>query len=127
MGKCARVFGSGRWRLADAMRREGCQYRVAQFSKGVVGRLWAGQGERCRGIRGRDDEVGGDGVGAVHRLSTSPVRPGASHRAIDVSCHQLCSLGLRSEGPSMVTVMQRWRIRERRALVRCSLPRNRRH
>lgn len=56
-----------------------------ELSKGAVGRLWSGRDGRGDKAGRVDAVVEGRAVGAVHRLSTSPVRAGAFHRAMAVA------------------------------------------
>lgn len=55
-----------------------------ELSKGVVGRVWAGREVRRDRAGPAVCVVEGIGVGAVHGLSTSPVKAGAFHRAMAV-------------------------------------------
>lgn len=54
----------------------------SDLSKGVVGRLWAGRWGRSPGWPLGLAESERTAAGAVHRLSTSPVGVGASHRVM---------------------------------------------
>lgn len=56
-----------------------------ELSKGAVGRLWSGRDGRGDKAGLADAVVEGGAVGAVHGLSTSPVRAGAFHRAMAVA------------------------------------------
>lgn len=98
---------------------KGCPELLVGPGRGTAARLWAGQQGICGHYRFGLVVGVGNIVGAVHRRAQArrfPQGPGVGH--------QSCSVGLRREGPSISRVLQRWRMRESRALVRCSFPRN---